>query len=180
MSDPRHLLVIGGRRSGKSRYAEGMVLASGRRPVYVATAEPRDPEMSERIAAHRARRSANWKTLEEPLALPEVIVRAAGPEEMLLVDCLTLWLSNLMEAGRPVETATEALLDALNTAAGPVVVVSNEVGSGIVPMDPLARRFADAQGMLNQRVAAHVARVVLMTAGLPLQVKPAPAPENFP
>lgn len=172
-----HTLVLGGRRSGKSRYAEGLVTASDLSPIYLATAEAGDDEMAERIAGHRARRGDGWKTIEEPLDLAEALASAAGEGRMVLVDCLTLWLSNLMQAGRDIDDATGALLATLGAASGPVILVSNEVGSGIVPMNALARRYADAQGILNQRVAAAIPRVVLMAAGIPLQIKPSSPPE---
>lgn len=168
-----HTLVLGGRRSGKSRFAEDLVTASGLvEAVYVATAEAGDAEMAERIADHRARRGSAWRTVEEPLELADAIAAHAGSGRFVLVDCLTLWLANLMQAGRDIAAATAAMVAALEEAAGPTVLVSNEVGGGIVPMDPLARRYADAQGILNQKVAASVDRVVLMTAGIPLQIKP--------
>lgn len=169
---PAHVLVLGGRRSGKSRFAEGLVTASGLSAVYVATAEAGDDEMAERIANHRAGRGNGWQTIEEPLELARALGSAVGHDRIVLVDCLTLWLSNLMEAGREIDPAVESLLVALKSAAGPVIFVSNEVGAGIVPMSALARRYADAQGVLNQRVAASVDRVVLMTAGIALQIKP--------
>ncbi|MEO8668318.1 MAG: bifunctional adenosylcobinamide kinase/adenosylcobinamide-phosphate guanylyltransferase [Bauldia sp.] len=177
MPDQPHLLVLGGQRSGKSRFAERVLMASGRRPVYIATAAARDAEMAARIALHRDRREPAWLTVEEPLALAERIRDYAAPSNAVLVDCLTLWLSNLMEAERPIDTETGSLLSALADATGPVVLVSNEVGSGIIPDNALGRRFADSLGILNQRIAAAVPRVVVMTAGLPLVLKPAPSPE---
>ncbi|MEP0320861.1 bifunctional adenosylcobinamide kinase/adenosylcobinamide-phosphate guanylyltransferase [Bauldia litoralis] len=173
MAGPGHLLIVGGQRSGKSRHAEACVAESGLSPVYIATAQAGDGEMAERIATHRARRGPDWHTIEEPLDLPEALAAAASPRSIVLVDCLTLWLSNLMHGERDIETATDALLASLADAAGPVVLVSNEVGSGIIPANPLSRRYADAQGVLNQTVAASVPRVVLMAAGIPLQIKPA-------
>lgn len=169
-----HVLVLGGRRSGKSRYAESLVLGSGLAPVYVATATPGDEEMKERIAAHRDRRGAGWRTLEAPVLLADAVARAATAANAVLVDCLTLWLANLMEADFDIGTETATLMATLEKAAGPVVLVSNEVGSGVVPDNALARRYSDAHGILNQRVAAAVGRVVLMTAGLPLRLKPSP------
>jgi adenosylcobinamide kinase/adenosylcobinamide-phosphate guanylyltransferase len=165
-------LILGAQRSGKSRYAEEVVLASGRNPIYIATATAGDDEMRRRIAAHRARRDGRWRTVEEALDLPGAIDRIAREGNAVVVDCLTLWLSNLMEAERSVESEAERLLAALDGAAAPVVLVSNEVGAGIIPANALARRFVDAQGVLNMRVAAAVGTVVLMTAGLPVIVKP--------
>jgi adenosylcobinamide kinase/adenosylcobinamide-phosphate guanylyltransferase len=165
---PRLTLVLGGARSGKSRYSEELVGRTAPPWTYVATAEAWDTEMAERIAHHRARRDANWRTLDAPLALADTIGGLTGSA---LIDCLTLWLSNIMLAGRDVEAETEALLAALARAPGPLVVVSNEVGLGIVPDTPLGRAFRDAQGRLNQRVAAAADRVIFMAAGLPLNLK---------
>jgi adenosylcobinamide kinase/adenosylcobinamide-phosphate guanylyltransferase len=168
------VLVLGGQRSGKSRYAEELVAASGRAPVYVATATAGDGEMAERIAAHVARRGSGWRTIEAPLDLPGVLHREARAENAVLVDCLTLWLTNLMGADLPVERETQRLIDVLAGAGGPVAIVSNEVGSGIIPANPLARRYADALGILNQQVAAAADTVVLLTAGIATVLKPAP------
>lgn len=167
-----HVLILGGQRSGKSRYAETLVAASGRTPVYVATATAGDGEMADRIAVHKTRRGGAWTTFEEPLALADTLLAASGAERAVLVDCLTLWLANLMEAGRDVEAESDRLIATLGKVGGPVVLVSNEVGSGIIPMHPLSRRYADAHGILNQRVGAAVGRVVLMAAGIPILIKP--------
>lgn len=172
MDPAAHLLVLGGRRSGKSRFAEGLVLGSGLRPVYVATATAGDEEMASRIAAHRSRRGEQWRTLEAPVLLADALAGAAAAGSAVLVDCLTLWLANLMEGGLDIGNETAGLIAALEAAAGPVVIVSNDVGGGIVPDNALARRYADANGILNQKIAASVGRVVLMTAGLPLLLKP--------
>jgi len=172
----RHVLVLGGQRSGKSRFAENLVAASGRRKLYVATAAARDSEMEARIALHRSRRGEGWTTIEEPLDLPAALAKA-GEGDALLVDCLTLWLSNLMEAGKPIDSETDSLVAALERSTAAVVLVSNEVGLGIIPANALARRFADAQGTLNHRIAEAVGRVVLMAAGRPLLLKPSSAPE---
>jgi adenosylcobinamide kinase / adenosylcobinamide-phosphate guanylyltransferase len=172
-----HILVLGGQRSGKSRFAEDLVTRSGRRPVYIATGAARDGEMTNRIALHRARRGADWTTVEAPLDLAGVLAGQAGEGVAVLVDCLTLWLSNLTEAGRDLDGETEALIATLAKTVAPVVLVSNEVGAGIIPANALARRYADALGTLNQRVAAAVGRVVFMTAGQPMLVKPSQAPE---
>jgi adenosylcobinamide kinase/adenosylcobinamide-phosphate guanylyltransferase len=163
-------LVLGGARSGKSRFAEDLVCASGLARVYVATAEAGDGEMRERIAHHRERRGAEWRTVEEPLRLTEAISREALNDRILLVDCLTLWLSNLMQVERDIARETDLLIDALQSAA-PIVLVSNEVGLGLVPETPLGRRFRDEQGRLNQRVAAAVPNVAFIAAGLPLWLK---------
>jgi len=172
-----HVLVIGGQRSGKSRFAEELVVKSGRRPVYIATATAGDDEMAARIDMHRQRRGSGWTTLEAPLDLPATLGDTATADAVVLVDCLTLWLSNLMAAERDVGGETDALVAALTAAAGPVVVVTNEVGAGIIPDNPLARIYADALGTLNQRVAAAVGRVVFMAAGQPLVIKPSSTPE---
>jgi adenosyl cobinamide kinase/adenosyl cobinamide phosphate guanylyltransferase len=166
-------LVLGGARSGKSRYAEG-VMAALPSPwvppwVYVATAEAGDAEMAERIAAHRARRERQWETIEAPRDLPAAFKTCRG--KPVLVDCLTLWLSNLMLADADIDAETALLDQALAAATAPVVLVANEVGSGIVPEYPLGRRFRDLQGVLNQRMAARADRVVLVVAGIPLAVK---------
>jgi adenosylcobinamide kinase/adenosylcobinamide-phosphate guanylyltransferase len=167
-----HVLVVGGRRSGKSRFAEGLVLGSGLSPVYIATATAGDREMAERIAVHQAQRGAAWRTLEAPVLLADALSGVAVTGQAVLVDCLTLWLANLMEAGLDVASETAALIEALGAATAPVVIVANEVGLGIVPDNALARRYSDAHGILNQRVAGAVGRVVLMSAGLPLLLKP--------
>jgi adenosylcobinamide kinase/adenosylcobinamide-phosphate guanylyltransferase len=162
---------LGGARSGKSRYAERLVEGGAPAGTYCATAEAGDAEMAERIAAHRARRSPFWRTVEEPLALAPVIAGEATSERPLLVDCLTLWLSNLLLAGKSVDAEAAMLCGALRQAGGPVVLVANEVGLGLVPETPLGRQFRDAAGRLNQQVAALADRVVFVAAGLPLVLK---------
>jgi len=163
----RVTLVLGGARAGKSSYALAL-LGGG---LFVATAEAGDAEMAERIAVHRAERGESWTTIEEPLDLAGVLRRHVGDSRPLLVDCLTLWLSNLMHRDRDVGEATAALLAALGERGSETVLVANEVGLGIVPDNALARRFRDAQGTLNRRIAARADRVVLMAAGLPLVLK---------
>jgi adenosylcobinamide kinase / adenosylcobinamide-phosphate guanylyltransferase len=166
---PRLALVLGGARSGKSRYAETLVEAAGS-GVYLATAAALDAEMAERIRRHRERRGKSWTTLEEPLEIARALTAVAAGRPVL-VDCLTLWLSNVIAAGRDVERETDALIDALAHRDAPVIAVANEVGLGIVPENALARLFRDHAGRLNQRVAARADRVVFMAAGLPLVLK---------
>ncbi|SJZ92510.1 adenosylcobinamide kinase /adenosylcobinamide-phosphate guanylyltransferase [Enhydrobacter aerosaccus] len=180
---PPVTLVLGGARSGKSTHAEK--LATGtlfgglpRQAVYIATAQAGDVEMATRIMAHRARRGGGWTTIEEPLKLAVAIQGAAAPRQPILVDCLTLWLSNLMHAGADLDEAADELVRSLEGLASPVLFVSNEVGLGIVPETPLGRAFRDAQGRLNMRMAERADRVILMTAGLPLTLKDRPAPRG--
>ena len=168
----RHLtLVLGGARSGKSRHGERLVLESGFAPVYVATAQALDDEMAARIAAHRARRGAGWRTLEEPLDLAGVLERACGPDRAVLADCLTLWLTNLMVQERPVGAEMARLVELLPRLPGMVVLVSNEVGLGVVPTDAMARAFIDHAGWLHGSIAERADVVVFMAAGLPLHLK---------
>jgi adenosylcobinamide kinase/adenosylcobinamide-phosphate guanylyltransferase len=162
-------LVLGGARSGKSRFAEQLIAATPPPWLYIATAQALDTEMAARIATHRARRSADWVTHEAPHDLTAVLTSTAG--RPVLIDCLTLWLSNRMLAEADVETEVEVLLQALAEHKDTAVVVANEVGLGIVPDNALARRFRDLQGVLNQRVAAVADRVILTVAGLPVVVK---------
>ena len=162
-------LVIGGARSGKSAHAEARARTSGLKVTYLATGEARDAEMGARITHHRARRPAGWRTVEEPLLLAAALRRAAAPDTCLLVDCLTLWLTNVLLAARDAEI--DRLLDALPELPGRIILVSNEVGWGIVPENALARRFRDEQGRLNQQVAALADRVTLVAAGLALPLK---------
>src|ERR1700727_317923 len=156
--DVSQTFVLGGARSGKSRYAESLIVALPPPWVYVATAEAGDAEMRERIAAHRSRRGSSWRTIEAPRDLSAALKSCQAIP--VLVDCLTLWLSNLMLAAADIEAEIAGLENALATAAAPVVLVANEVGYGIVPDNPLGRRFRDLQGIVNQRMAAHANRVV--------------------
>lgn len=168
---PRTTLVLGGARSGKSRYAEALIEAAPGPWLYLATAQAWDDEMRARIALHRERRPEGWITQDVPMALPEAVAMSRGP---VLVDCLTLWLTNLMLAESDLHSAVDALIEACAAAQGPVVLVSNEVGLGIVPDNALARCFRDEAGRLHQRLAQQADRVVFMVAGLPMTVKPSP------
>jgi len=163
-------LVLGGARSGKSRHAEALVTALPQQWLYIATGEPRDNEMAARIAEHRARRVADWHTIEAPRDLAGALA-AVPAGAAVLIDCLTLWLTNVMLAGFDVEAEIIRLEQALSGRTGPVILVANEVGLGIVPDNALARRFRDVAGRLNQRLASLADRVVLLVAGIPVQVK---------
>ena len=167
------LLVLGGVRSGKSAYAEQRLLdmAPGTR-AYVATAEVIDEAMRERIERHRARRDPSWRLVEAPIGLPAALARESGP---VLVDCVSVWLTNLLVHERPVDPAMLALLRMLEPRKAATVIVSNEVGLGGIETHALARRFADHQGQLNQDLARWAEEVVLVTAGLPLTLKAPPA-----
>lgn len=165
------LLVLGGARSGKSRYAQMRAEALGGELGFVATAEPSDAEMAERIARHRADRGGRWSTVEAPVELAATIRRESDPDRVLLVDCLTLWTSNLLLAGRDIPAATAELVEAIAAATGPLILVSNEVGLGIVPDNELARRFRDEAGRVNQAIATCADEVMFVAAGLPLKLK---------
>ncbi|MCW1383730.1 bifunctional adenosylcobinamide kinase/adenosylcobinamide-phosphate guanylyltransferase [Novosphingobium sp. KCTC 2891] len=165
------LLVLGGARSGKSRYAQKRIEACGARLAYIATAEARDDEMVDRIAQHRRDRGPRWQTIEAPLDLPRAIETASRDADALLVDCLTLWLSNLMLADHDIPGARDALIRAVGSCSVPLALVANEVGLGIVPDNALARRFRDEAGWLNQTLADAADEVVFLAAGLPMQLK---------
>lgn len=162
-------LILGGARSGKSRHAMQRAQQSGLAVLYCATAQALDDEMLSRIEHHRAERPADWRTIEEPLQLATTLAREAAPSRCLLVDCLTLWLSNVLLENREEEIVR--LLAVLPTLPGHLILVSNEVGFGIVPDNALARRFRDEQGRLNQCIAQIADRVTLIAAGLPLPLK---------
>jgi adenosylcobinamide kinase/adenosylcobinamide-phosphate guanylyltransferase len=168
---PRSWLVLGGARSGKTRRALAIGAPFAER-YYIATAEALDEEMTARIARHREERAEAWTTIEAPLDLPAAIAGIASADAVCVVDCLTLWLSNVMAAGRDVGAEGWTLCDAIRTARAAVVLVSNEVGLGLVPETPLGRAFRDCQGRLNQRVAAIADQVEFVAAGLPLRLKP--------
>jgi adenosylcobinamide kinase/adenosylcobinamide-phosphate guanylyltransferase len=164
------ILITGGARSGKSTRAEARACAYAGRPVYIATAEALDSEMRERIAKHRARRGNDWLERETPLELVTALAETDGAGARL-IDCLTLWLSNLLHAERDWATEARKLADALSRQKSPVVLVSNEVGLGIVPDNALARQFRDAAGILNQMIAGVADEVEFVVAGLPMRVK---------
>lgn len=171
VSLPRVTLVMGGARSGKSQHAESLVEEAAASGLYIATATAGDQEMAARIRHHRDRRGPFWTTVEEPLHLAHAIETHALPGRPILVDCLTLWISNLMLEGRSIDAEAGRLIATLEETAVPVVLVANEVGQGIVPDNALARAFRDHAGRLNQRVAAVAERVVMMVAGLPMVLK---------
>lgn len=169
----RIILITGGARSGKSRYAEERAAEAGARRLYVATAEAKDGEMERRIAEHRKRRGGEWTTVEEPIEISNELLRRRAAVDCALVDCLTLWLSNLLL--RQDESAAakkiDELIDTLKLLDFHVFLVTNELGSGVVPDNPLARQFRDLVGRANQRIAQAADEVVLMVAGLPVIVK---------
>ena len=167
------ILITGGARSGKSRYAEARVAAFPSPWAFLATAEAGDEEMAERILLHQTRRSQDWRTVEAPLALVDALRETASTSGAQMIDCLTLWLSNLMQAEHDVGAEIDRLCDYLTDTATPVVLVTNEVGMGIVPANALARRFRDEAGRMNQSVATVAQEVILMVSGYPTTVKPA-------
>ena len=168
----RSLLVLGGARSGKSAYAQSLAEAYGSERLYLATAAAGDEEMAARIARHQADRGQGWTTLEEPLEIAAALLTHAQPSRGVVVDCLTLWLSNLMLAGRNPGPAVTALADAIGELAGPAILVSNEVGMGIVPDTKIGREFRDWQGRTNREIGAACDAVIFVAAGFPLQLKP--------
>ncbi len=171
---PASILVLGGARSGKSHYAMACAQASPKKPVLIATATAGDAEMTARIARHRTERGPQWQVVEESLSLCRALRENASPETIVVVDCITFWLANLMFAGRDIEAEVQALADGLHALEGSCLLVSNEVGSGIVPDNAMARDFRDHQGRANQALAAACSSVVEVTAGLPRLLKPAP------
>ena len=167
-------LILGGARSGKSRYAEQLALQSQKSVVYIATAQAQDAEMQTRIQHHQASRPAEWLTIEEPLSLAATLAAQAKPERILLVDCLTLWLTNLL----CLEDSEQRLTNELNTLyavlpqlSGELILVSNETGLGVVPLGELTRRYVDEAGRMHQRLAAQMQQVIFMIAGLPQVLK---------
>lgn len=166
-------LILGGARSGKSRLAERLAAESGLEVIYIATSQPLDGEMSSRVRAHRQRRPVDWRLVEEPLALARALQEQASPDRCLLVDCLTLWLTNLLmlEDEARLNRECDALLAGLQSLPGRVILVSNETGLGVVPMGELTRRYVDAAGLLHQTVAECCERVLFTIAGLPMLLK---------
>ncbi|MGA2493761.1 MAG: bifunctional adenosylcobinamide kinase/adenosylcobinamide-phosphate guanylyltransferase [Roseiarcus sp.] len=173
----RSVLVIGAARSGKSRYALALAEATAPERLYLATAEAGDAEMAERIDRHRRERGDGWRTREEPLEIAAALRAEARPGRVVLVECLTLWLSNLMLAGRDVEAEISELTDVISGLGGPAALIANEVGAGVVPATPLGRAFRDWHGRLNQQAAAACDAVIAVAAGLPTQLKPALRPD---
>jgi adenosylcobinamide kinase / adenosylcobinamide-phosphate guanylyltransferase len=172
VSGPRKItLVIGGARSGKSVFAEGLAEASGLAKVYIATGQAFDREMSERIDIHKQRRAQGWENVEDPFDLSGVLTKVCGPDKAVLVDCLTLWITNLMLEEKDVIAESEAVLQVLPGIEGQIVFVSSEVGLGIVPDNYLARAFRDHAGRLHQQIAAIADEVYFVAAGLPLKMK---------
>jgi adenosylcobinamide kinase/adenosylcobinamide-phosphate guanylyltransferase len=168
----RHTLVLGGARSGKTAFAERLVLRSGAKPVYLATAQALDKEMRDRVSSHQASRAGRFATIEEPIALPRAIVKAGQSHDAILVDCLTLWLTNLLIANEDVASAVSELCATLvEFRSAKVVLVSNEVGLGIVPDNAMARTFRDLAGSAHQRLAEICDDVYFVAAGLPMTMK---------
>ena len=169
-------LILGGARSGKSRLAEKLAADSGLAVTYIATSQALDGEMSSRIRLHRERRPADWALIEEPIELARVLRESANAERCLLVDCLTLWLTNLLmlEDDARLIVEREALLECLGQLPGRIILVSNESGLGVVPMGELTRRYVDEAGWLHQAIAERCQRVVFTVAGLPMLLKGAP------
>lgn len=163
--------ILGGARSGKSKFAEDLVLKTGQKPVYLATGRAFDDEMVSRIESHQERRGTSWQTVEEPLALVDALQDASYPGNIVLVDCLTLWITNLMMAQANVMRECKGLVRFLNQAEVPIVLVSNEVGQGIVPENKMAREFVDLAGLVHQEVASTCKNVYMVVAGLPQKLK---------
>ena len=163
--------VLGGVRSGKSQFAEELVVKSGLKPVYIATGRASDDEMLDRIELHQSRRGEDWQTLEEPLALVDALQQASNPGRMVLVDCITLWITNLMMAEANINHECNGLIRFLEEASVPIVIVSNETGMGVMPMNKMAREFNDIAGEVHQKIASVSDVAYLVAAGLPLRLK---------
>jgi adenosylcobinamide kinase/adenosylcobinamide-phosphate guanylyltransferase len=166
-----HVLVLGGARSGKTAFAESLTLRTGKFPAYLATAEILDAEMRERVQLHREQRAARFHTIEEPIELSEAIRAAAEAHDAILVDCLTLWITNLIMADRNVADAVDELVETLAAVQASVILVSNEVGLGIVPDNAMARMFRDLAGAAHQRLAEICDEAYFIVAGLPITLK---------
>lgn len=168
-----HHLILGGARSGKSAFAARLAEKSSLAVVFIATAQAMDTEMAQRIHTHKTMRPAHWQLLEEPIHLGAAIQASASPERFLLVDCLTVWLTNLLIHPDPnvLQKELNALWEAIHTQPGPMILVGNETGLGIIPMGEITRRFVDENGRLHQQLASLCSRVTLMVAGLPLYLK---------
>jgi adenosylcobinamide kinase/adenosylcobinamide-phosphate guanylyltransferase len=169
------IFVLGGCRSGKSSYALQIAeKVSGDRKIFIATCVPQDDEMKQRVARHQRERSQNWVAVEEPLNLPEAILKNSPRADVILIDCLTLWVSNLLmktDDEKKLADIISQLIDALEKATCPIVLVSNEVGTGIVPENKLARQYRDIIGLANQAVAKTAGKVIWMVAGIPVNIK---------
>ncbi|WP_028470229.1 bifunctional adenosylcobinamide kinase/adenosylcobinamide-phosphate guanylyltransferase [Neptunomonas japonica] len=164
--------IIGGARSGKSSYAESLAKNSGSDVIYIATAQAYDDEMQERIQQHKHQRPSQWSTFEEPIEISDVINNKSSSTNCLLIDCLTLWVTNLLCENKSIDDCKQQLIDALSNAKGDIILVSNETGMGVVPMGKLTRRYCDEAGWLHQEIAALADQVVLMVAGIPVIIKP--------
>ena len=166
-------LILGGARSGKSRYAEKIAIESDKEVIYIATANVFDNEMEERVEQHKNDRPKHWRTIEEPIALADSLQTNSKPNRVILVDCLTMWINNLLmqEDQSLLDSEVKKLRTVLNSLTGTVILVSNEVGMGIIPMGELSRKFVDESGRLHQQLGQKVDHVLLMVAGLALEVK---------
>lgn len=167
-------LILGGARSGKSRYAENLAKDSGKEVIYIATAQIFDDEIKERVERHKEDRPKTWKTIEEPLHLADTLSKWSSPDNFLLVDCLTMWITNLLSNEDEIllQTEIDKLLNQIQNLPGTIIFVSNEVGMGIIPMGELTRKYVDEAGRLHQQLAQNIDNVILMVAGLPLTIKP--------
>ncbi|MBR9866572.1 MAG: bifunctional adenosylcobinamide kinase/adenosylcobinamide-phosphate guanylyltransferase [Oceanospirillales bacterium] len=164
--------IIGGARSGKSSYAENLARNSGSDVIYIATAQAYDDEMQRRIQQHKNQRPGAWVTVEEPIEISDVIRNESAVNNCLLIDCLTLWVTNLLSADKDITDYKDRLVDAIGRVKGDIILVSNETGMGVVPMGELTRRYCDEAGWLHQKIAALADQVVLMVAGIPVVIKP--------
>jgi len=181
ISSPKTLLILGGARSGKSTYAEKKALQSKKKLIYIATSKALDKEVEQRIAKHKQdRAAANWTTIEEPISLAKTLKQWASPDNVILVDCLTMWLINLLaEEPSVLDQEMNELLNTIESLAGTIIFVSNEVGMGIIPMGELTRKYVDEAGRLHQQLAQKVEHVILMVAGLPHRIKPSNHPNEI-